>query len=70
MKNATIDISTKVLKAAVLGTQACKSGRKAIPCLDADLMNLLSDIEVSGGSMPIMEAWLSAWHDANLANAI
>jgi hypothetical protein len=60
---------TAILAAAVLGTIAFNEGRKATPCQDKALMEIIANRENKewGSTLPIMKAWSDAWHAANLA---
>ena len=56
-----------ILAAATLGTIAFESGRKAVPCQDSKLMNLIPQAEKENATLAILKAWSKAWHDANLS---
>jgi hypothetical protein len=57
--------ATAILRASILGTLAFKTGRKAIPAQDKDMMDLIAANE--GCAIPLMKAYHKAWTSANLA---
>ena len=63
--NASLKI--KIATAAVLGTLAFNAGMKCIPALDKDLAPLFDGMKIGEGAAPIMKAWITSWHAANLA---
>lgn len=56
--------SYEVNKAMTLGKEAFKSGKKCIPCLDKELMKLIS--YGTYNSIKLFDAWLLAWHKESL----
>lgn len=60
----------KLLEASVLGTIAFNEGRKAIPCHDAKLMDLLRGLPVGDEALRLLKAWNHSWHAANLAQTV
>lgn len=63
--------SNQVLTAAVLGTIAFKNNVKCAPCLDKNLLELIkeSSNKKIGSSIPMLESWIEAWHNANLSTS-
>lgn len=57
---------TKVIVAQVLGQKAFVNGAKRVPAHDPELMTLLAGNEVGQG-IPVLDAWLRGWDEANLA---
>lgn len=55
-----------ILQAAILGMNAYKKGKKAIPCLDIELLKLIG--ENDSMTVQLLDAWLESWHDANLSS--
>lgn len=53
-----------------LGRAAFKAGKPRIPALDVDLKPLLAMSTGIGASIPILDAWIDAWTQANLAAPI
>lgn len=58
---------TKVVAAAVLGTLAFNAGMKRVPALDKNIKPLLAGNKIGEG-IPVLNAWLKAWDDANLCS--
>ena len=56
-----------ILAAATLGTIAFESGRKAVPCRDSNLMDLIPLAEKNNATLAVLNAWSKAWHAANLS---
>lgn len=75
MKNTKINKigSSQILHASVLGNNAFKNGKQRIPCQDAELLNIFGNRPVGitpdgeASTISIMNAWIKAWDDANLA---
>jgi len=72
MKNANKK-AAQILTAMALGTIAFNEGKKAIPCQNADLMNMIAGRKIGetpkgeASSVKIMDAYLRGWTNANLA---
>lgn len=66
----------QIVKAALLGTQAYKNGVQCAPCLDAELMEMLTGRAVGvtpaneASSVEIMQTWSNSWTAANLADEL
>jgi len=60
------DKKTLIAAAQVLGTKAFNEGCMAAPALDADMMALMTGLQV-GEASPILKAWHRGWTLANLA---
>lgn len=60
---------SQVFAAAVLGNIAHREGRAPVPCQDKKLMELLADASSKeiGSCLPLLKAWSTGWHEANLA---
>ena len=57
-----------IIQASILGTIAFNSGKKSIPVLDKELMEML---EIDGiDTIAVLTAWSNAWHAANLSKSI
>jgi hypothetical protein len=65
--------TAQILAAMTLGTIAFNEGKKATPCQNADLMNMIGGRKIGetpkgeASSVKIMEAYLRGWTNANLA---
>jgi hypothetical protein len=53
-----------IIKAAILGTLAFKSGKKSIPAIDSELLKLIAQNDCT---TDLLKAWIDSWHAANLA---
>lgn len=55
-------------KAYKLGVAAFKNGAKRIPALDKHLLAMIerAGSRPVGASVPVLDAWLKGWDDANL----
>jgi hypothetical protein len=53
-----------IIKAAVFGTLAFKSGKKCIPAHDSELLKLIGE---NNCTIDLLNAWINSWHAANLA---
>jgi hypothetical protein len=60
-------MTKQINTARAFGTAAFAQGIPAAPCMDKNLMALLAGKEVGTGSAKIMKAWITGWHQANLA---
>ena len=60
----TIDGIT-VLISFGFGQVAFDKGKKRVPCLDANIMNMIEGLRVGEG-IPLLDAWLNGWDNANL----
>jgi hypothetical protein len=58
-------LQQKIDRAAELGEQAFREGRKAVPAHDPNLMPLFKDVK-PGEAIEILDAWISAWHHMNV----
>ncbi|WP_075758149.1 hypothetical protein [Sporomusa sphaeroides] len=56
---------SKKCRAFNFGVIAFGDGKKAIPVLDKDLLELLRGNKVGEG-LPIIKSWLAGWHSANI----
>ena len=61
------DNKTLIVAAQVLGTKAFNEGCIAAPALDADMMDLMTGLQV-GEATPFLKAWHRGWTLANLAS--
>ena len=63
----------QILRAALLGTDAFKAGKGSAPCLNKEVMEMLTGRPVGetpkgeASSIEIMDAYSNSWHAANLA---
>ena len=63
----------QIAKASALGTAAFNRGVKSAPALDAEFLEMLKGRKIGetpkgeAKSVKLMNAWLEAWHKANLA---
>jgi hypothetical protein len=56
-------IEIAIIKAAILGTIAFKSGKQSIPALDAELLKLIKE---NNCTISLLKSWSDSWHAANL----
>lgn len=59
-----------IAKCSEMGASAFNAGRKAVPAQDKAFMDMLDSITSDGtwvGTLlPLLDAWTSGWHSANL----
>lgn len=64
----TEDDRKKIERAAQLGKAAFEAGKMCVPAHDPAVMGLLKGKQVGDpATVAILDAWLRAWHEANLA---
>lgn len=57
---------TETLIAAELGKAAFNAGKAAVASWDKDLMEMINGSKV-GEKTYLLEAWIKAWHKANIS---
>lgn len=71
-----MSVSSQILQASVLGTQAFNAGIKRAPFYDAELQKMLIDRKIGetpegeASSVDIMKAWTNSWDAANLSREL
>ena len=60
-------VAARVPEAKILGKSAFEMGLMCAPAVDTEFMILMRGLPVGFG-IPILEAWIRAWTEANLAN--
>lgn len=58
-------LKMKIEKASELGKKAFEAGKVAVPALDRDFCLLLKTVKMN--HVKLLDAWIKAWHTANLA---
>lgn len=66
-KIAGMTTEQRLAEASKLGRQAHANGKKCIPALDANFAPLLKGA-AAGDAIALLDAWLEAWHAANIAS--
>jgi len=62
---------SNIVEASVLGTIAFNNNKERVPSCDKDLMDLIGRTsEKMGDSLPLLNAWLSAWDNSNMLDSI
>jgi len=56
---------TQILIAIEFGKIAFKNGKKSIPCLDNNLMDMMKDMPVGQESITLLKAWYMGWNHAS-----
>lgn len=63
----------QILTASILGTQAFNNGKRCVPAMDQELMNIIGSRKIGvtpkgeATSKKIMNTWIESWTKANLA---